>query len=125
MIKGLKNYADLVPDSFAKERLMFDVWNWFILTVIVLIFFAIVFASTLHLLSFHIMLFFNNQTTFSYIVKQRTKNKVCLPNFKQPGKSEKLLTNFRRPAPIPPTKHIIQANLYLVFHTTRQLLQIP
>jgi hypothetical protein len=42
----------------------------------VLILFGIVFASTLHLLSFHIMLFCHNETTFSYIVGQRKKNKV-------------------------------------------------
>ncbi|KAI6182489.1 Palmitoyltransferase [Aphelenchoides bicaudatus] len=80
-----------VPDDFIKDRLYFDVWNWFILTTIILVMFGIVCASTLHLLSFHIMLFFNNQTTFSYIVKQKIKNKTIVENTDHSPNSTKSL----------------------------------
>ncbi|KAI6202750.1 hypothetical protein M3Y94_00476600 [Aphelenchoides besseyi] len=64
-----------VPDSFAKDWLIFDVWNWFVLCILVVLLDSIILGSTLHLLSFHIMLWFNGQTTFSYVLKQRKRQK--------------------------------------------------
>lgn len=65
-----------VPPAFSADLMLVDVWNWFVLCVVTLLCQLFICASTLHLLSFHVMLKFNHMTTFSYIVQQRQKRRV-------------------------------------------------
>ncbi|KAI6233029.1 Palmitoyltransferase [Aphelenchoides fujianensis] len=65
-----------IPPSFYEQFLLLDVWNWFVIAVIVVLLHGILCASTVHLLSFHVMLGeINGLTTFAYIVKQKRLQK--------------------------------------------------
>ncbi|CAD5206649.1 unnamed protein product [Bursaphelenchus okinawaensis] len=64
------------PDSFSDEYMFLDIWNWFIMCILVIICQGVLCGSTVHLLSFHVMLWCNKMTTFSYIVQQRQKKRI-------------------------------------------------
>ncbi|CAD5209643.1 unnamed protein product [Bursaphelenchus xylophilus] len=69
-------HTETQPDGFVNEYMFFDVWNWFIMCILVIICQGVLCGSTIHLLSFHVLLWCNKMTTFSYIVQQRQKKRI-------------------------------------------------